>query len=68
MPRPSTNGRTTKPTAKHCPLFVGNSKPPEDANCTAVREVPQQWIVRQFVGTVSREIGELRSGDPGKSD
>ena len=28
-PRPSTSGRTTKPTAKDCPRFVGNSSATE---------------------------------------
>ena len=38
MPRRSTSGRITKPTAKHCPLFVGNSNQIRHTYATKVRK------------------------------
>jgi len=43
LPRTSTNGRITQPTAKRCPLFVGNSNAfPGSGHLTPVEEELRQ--------------------------
>jgi len=54
------SGRITKPTAKYCPLFVGNSRTTTATAAKGFRVHPRRWVVeRTFAWLVAyRRLGK----------